>query len=447
MSLTEEREQPPAAQVLRRIGANLRLVAASRVLHGVLNIAALAMLARVTDPHEFGAVVLVQAYVLALRAVINVRTAALVVRFGTPLLLRHDRYNLVALLRMSRRWESASAVIAALCAVIGAPLMADAMGWQSADWRPVAAFGAALLLSGTGTAAGYLQLTDRIQLLTPHVLAGPAIRCLGVLPGFVFQLPLHWFTAVWALSLAGEYLVLNVIGHLQMRRDGVLTRTRPGIDAGQSVGALDAPAPIKDVRRFAAANWLQSVLDMVPQRYGTLLAGSLFGNEAGGFYRLASECGTVLSRPTAFLRVTVFPDLARLAVSAPSQLPALLWKLCALTSAAGLTVVTIGFFTADWLIRTVFGAAYVVAVPLLLWLLAANAVELGLAAMRPAGHAMDITGQLVVWQILGICLFGAAALPLMNTIGIEGAGMAMLIGSVTAAIGSGWSVCRAALRS
>src|SRR5665811_2346663 len=74
-----------AISASKRVLKNFGVVLRGRGIAGVLNLAATALMAHALNATEFGLVILLHTYVLAVRGILNFRTYEAVVRFGVPL--------------------------------------------------------------------------------------------------------------------------------------------------------------------------------------------------------------------------------------------------------------------------------------------------------------------------------------------------------------------------
>ena len=184
------------------IFANFRLLAIGRVFTALLNLTAIGMLSRALSLAEFGIVVLIHVYVLTVRGLVNVKPTLAVVRWGVPLQDNADKANLKSLLALSSRLDWASAFLSVMVGVLFAPLMGYLMEWGSNSTKYAMIFSLILIMSGVGTATGYLRLTDRWNLVAIQALIGPAIRVLAAVFGILYQASIGYFLVAWALSLA-----------------------------------------------------------------------------------------------------------------------------------------------------------------------------------------------------------------------------------------------------
>ena len=87
----------PGKRVLKNFGIVLR----GRGIAAVLNLAATALMAHALSAMEFGLVILLHTYVLAIRGILNFRTYEAIVKFGVPFHAGDDHGGLTNLFRQT----------------------------------------------------------------------------------------------------------------------------------------------------------------------------------------------------------------------------------------------------------------------------------------------------------------------------------------------------------
>ncbi len=404
----------------RRVFANFRLLFGGRALAALLNVGAIATLARGLELGEFGTVVLVHAYALTVRGFVNLRPSLAIVRWGMPLLEGDARAPLLRLLELTRRLDRWVALASGVLAAALAPVAGQLLGWDSNTVVYCAAFSAALLFSGVETPRGYLQLTNRFDLLAQQMTVGPTIRLVGTLAASWVAPRIDVFLAVWGVSMAVEYWFLSwrgrqgyAVANLHISRFG----------GGSFSGFPGMP-------RFLAATYLQAILEMVPNRLATLMVGASLGAESAGLYKAARDCATVVARPAALLSQAAFPDLTRLRQDNDQRFRRLIVRICAIAGSAGLGLTGLVLLLGGWLLGALFGPEFPAARMLLTWLVFAAAIDLGGAALTPAGYAMDRASQILAGRALSTLIFICGFFFLQKTFGLDGVGMAVAAGSV-----------------
>jgi O-antigen/teichoic acid export membrane protein len=163
-------------------------------------------------------------------------------------------------------------------------------------------------------------------------------------------------------------------------------------------------------------------------------------------FRVAREFADVLAKPVVVIRQAVFPDLARLWRSRDPQFTTLYLRLGILGGAVAATVViVIGAYGRELLAATV-GDGYASAAALLTWLMAAAALDLIGAALRPAAYAMGAAGAALRIQLTTAACHLGLFVGLVSVFGLTGAGVAATAASALLVTAMAWLVARYANR-
>ena len=96
----------------RRVLRNFGVVLRGRGIAAIFNLGATALMAHALPATQFGLVILVHTYVLAVRGILNFRTFEAIVRFGVPMHENGDNAGLRKLLRTTSLIDLTSAVVA-----------------------------------------------------------------------------------------------------------------------------------------------------------------------------------------------------------------------------------------------------------------------------------------------------------------------------------------------
>ena len=405
-----------------RVFANFRLLFSGRLVAVLLNLGAMATLARALELAEFGTVVLVHVYVLTVRGLVNVKPSLTIVRWGVPLVEGGESERLLRLLELTRRIDRCIALASSVLAAALAPVAGMLLGWDASTVGYCALYSGALLFSGIGSARGWLQAINRFDLLAQQMAVGPAIRFAGALAASIAAARIEIFLAIWGGSLAIEYLFLIWLGRRKVRESGL----RISWFGGGSFAAFPG------LPHFLSVTYVQAILELVPNRLATLMVGASLGAESAGLFKAARDCATVLSRPAVLLSQAVFPNLTRLWHDDYRKFRRLIVRVCLIAGGIGLALSSLSILFGGWLLGTLFGPEFAAAAVLLVWLVFGAAFDLGGAALTPAGYAMDRAGRIMAGRILGTLTFILGYFSLQGSFGLDGVGMAVAAGSIAA---------------
>src|SRR5210317_978068 len=165
-----------AQRVLKNFGVVLR----GRGIAAVFNVVALALMANALSPVEFGLVVLLHTYVLAIRGFLNFRTFEAIVKYGVPLHASGDNDGLRKLLRITTSIDVIASIIATLLGIAAASITGKFVHWDTQMVTTAAIYSLTLLTTATGTPNGILRLYDRFDVLGIWYTISPGIRFFGV---------------------------------------------------------------------------------------------------------------------------------------------------------------------------------------------------------------------------------------------------------------------------
>jgi O-antigen/teichoic acid export membrane protein len=159
----------PSKRVVRNFGVVLR----GRGIAGVLNLAATALMAHALQATEFGLVILLHTYVLAVRGILNFRTFEAIVKFGVPLHEKGDNGGLKTLFRQTMAIDAASAILATGVGVFAAPLAGHFLHWDARMSSLAGLYSLIMLTTVINTPNGILRLYDRFDALSVFYTVGP----------------------------------------------------------------------------------------------------------------------------------------------------------------------------------------------------------------------------------------------------------------------------------
>lgn len=411
----------------RRLFRNFGLLFGGRAGGALLGLGATVLTARGLGAEDFGLVVLVHTYALLFQGLFNPHSFEAVVRFGVNSGgRRRHRLLLSAFLRLDLAVALLGCVVAVSLVAAAKPLL----GWssQTANWA--IAYSSIVALSPVATMIGILRLHDRFDLLALQTGIRQSIRLAGVGTAFWLQAGPTWYLLAWYLGLLVEQLWLFGCGwreihgridsrELRRARWAELARAFPGI------------------RRYTAAAYGQSLVDLGNKHALTLLVGGVLGAEGAGLYRLAREAAKTVAWPVILLREAMLPELARLWPQARARFLWLTTRTCASAAVAGAVLWLLVYCCADSAVNALVGTTYAAAAPLMSWLVAAAALDLVGSPLRPAIFAIGRPGPVFRVNATAIVLHAALVPLLARNFDLYGAGIAAVCAAALSLAGLG----------
>ncbi|WP_293880132.1 lipopolysaccharide biosynthesis protein [Sphingomonas sp.] len=399
------------SQVLRNMG----LLLGGKAAAGLISLVYLIIVTRTLGPHDYGVLVLVNGYVVAVGGIIAFSGWHTVVRYGAQALADGDHARLTRLVRFMTLVELGCAVVAMGIAVAGVPYAAREFSW-SPEVVPVARWYALGVIANVVTTPyGILQLAGRFDKLGLQSTVSPLIRLVGAVAVWLAGGGLTGFLIVWLAGSIGEgvfvwMLALPIFG--KMRGD---VKVPGGID-----GVKRENTGI--VRFLVTTNADLTLRDLAPKLV-PLVVGAILGPAAAGIYSLAQRASVVLQQPATQLAQAAFPIIARL-IAAGDRAAArrLTWRTSGLALAAGAPLVLLFAFFSRQILELLGGHGFESGAFLLVLLAVGRGAQLGSVPFSSALIAMGSTGQSIAVNIVA----NVGLLPLLAWLlmrfGIDGAG-------------------------
>lgn len=407
-----------SGRVLKNFGVVLR----GRGIAAIFTLAATALMANALPATEFGLVILLHTYVLAVRGILNFRTYEAIVRFGVPLHENGNEAGLKQLFRTTSIIDFASAIAATLAGVFAASLAGSFLHWDSQMISLAGFYSLVMLTTVINTPNGILRLYDRFDALSVFYTVGPAIRIIGVIIAWAMDAGMHVFIVIWAAAFVIENCWLFIRGHLELRKH---------LAGSTWVGGSwrEIRETSKEFRHFITVVYWQTNIDLLPKHLSVLLAGSLLGPAAAGMFRLARDFSSVLSKPAMMLREVLFPDLARILHSEAEGFRELGFRAVKVAGAAGLLLVLLSIPLAEPILG-IIGSEYTDASTLLTLMLLAATFELASSPLRAACYAMGKVAPVLRIHLLSILIYLGLFYVLTPVMGLSGPGVAAGIGTL-----------------
>lgn len=404
-----------AQRVIRNFGVVLR----GRGIAAVFNMIALALMANALSPVEFGLVVLLHTYVLAIRGFLNFRTFEAIVKYGVPLHSSKDDDGLRKLLRVTTSVDVMSSILATLLGVGAASITGKFLHWDAQMVTIAAIYSLTLLTTATGTPNGVLRLYDRFDVLGFWYTISPAIRFSGVVIAWFLDAKMIVFVVVWAAAFVFENVWIYLRGHREVHQ-----HMSESIWRGFRFGELKETTP--EFRHFMGVIYWQTNVDLLPKHLAVLLAGSLLGPAGAGMFRLANDFSTVLSKPGLMLREVLFPDLSRMLHNKEAGFHELGFRAVMIAGAAGLLMVALSIPLGAPILG-IIGPEYTAAAPLMTLMLLAATFELAGSPLRAAAYALGGAGTVLSIYALSSIIYLGLFYVFTPPLGLVGPGVAASI--------------------
>lgn len=418
--MSESDANPHAHSPMRRVLGNFGFLVRGRGIAAVMSLGATTLMARALGPTEFGMVVLIHAYALLMRGLLDFRSVEAVVRYGVPAHDAGDTRTLRRLIKVCRRVDRRASLAATAIALILAPLIGPLMGIDRDHVILLSAYSLVLLTTGNSSAKGILRLFDQFDILGRQMTIGPSIRFFGVVVAWWLDSPLQVFVVILAVAYAAENLYASWRGRQEYRQ-----RVGPP-PRGESVSDASL-TEFSGLRQFLWVTYWQSNMELVPKHLSTVLAGYLLGPAEAGLLRLAQEISSLLSKPAGLIREVVFLDLTRSWHQGSAAFNLIAYRTALLGGGFGLLFVLAGYFFGADLLAALIGKKFVAAAPVLTLMLLAATFDLTASSLRSAAYAIGHAGKVLRMYAVSAGIYVALFIALTSTSGLIGAGVAACV--------------------
>ena len=404
----------------QRVFKNFGVVLRGRGIAAAFNVVALALMANALSPVEFGLVVLLHTYVLAIRGFLNFRTFEAIVKYGVPLHASGDNDGLRKLLRITTSIDVMASIVATALGIAAASITGKFVHWDTQMVTIAAIYSLTLLTTATGTPNGILRLYDRFDVLGIWYTISPGIRFFGVVFAWFFDAEMLVFIGVWAAAFVFENIWIYLRGHREVHQ-------HMSESIWRGFHSRELRETTSEFRHFMGVIYWQTNVDLLPKHLAVLLAGSLLGPAGAGMFRLANDFSTVLSKPGLMLREVLFPDLSRMLHNKEAGFHELGYRAVRIAGAAGLLMVLLSIPLGAPILG-IIGQDYTPAAPLMTLMLLAATFELAGSPLRAAAYALGGAGTVLRIYALSSFVYLSLFYVLTPPIGLIGPGVAASIG-------------------
>lgn len=370
--------------LVRRIYGNLGRLLSGKATAGLISLVYMVIAARALGPTDYGVLVLVHGFVTTVGGIIEFQGWHAVVRYGAGCLARDDKAALIKLLRFVGGVEFAGGIAAIIVAACLAPILGPRLGWSATALAFALPYSFALLGSVRSTAAGYLQLMGRFDLLGFHNAVAPTVRLAGAILAWWMEAGLAGFLIAWLVAALLEWAALWVLA---------LWVARCAMPEVHFLGPVKGVAHENPgIWRFMLIANADVTLGELAGRIAPLIIGWMLGAEAVGFYAIAQRATVVIAQPAQILGQAAYAELARLVASGDDgrRLRRAVLHCILIAMAAAVPVILVLAFFGREVATLIGGKAFVEAAPIMLWLTIARALML---AGPPASSALIAMGR------------------------------------------------------
>jgi O-antigen/teichoic acid export membrane protein len=413
--------------LLRRLLSNASLLLGGKALTAIFGIGYLALAARGLSLEAFGTLILIHTYTQAVGDITKFQSWQVVLTYGTPAWGEGRLGDFRQILGFTMRLDALGALAGLVVALLGIPLARHMFDWPPHTAELATYYVLSVVFLDIATTTGILRLFDRFDLTAAQSSLGALIKLLGTGVAFYHGAGLEAYLVTWMISEIVPCLVLIAMAWREARRQGVFARE------DQPTGRW---RPDRKVWGFVWSANLNTSLQLVLTHFGTLAVGALLGAPAAALYRIARQLTEALTTPVKLLTPTIYPELARLSTrNAFGEMRRLMLRASLLAGVGASALAGILVMTGPWLLWAVAGRNFEPAYGVMVILAIAAAVRLWAFPLEPM---LISSGQAVAAlqiRLVATLLYVGAMFYFCSWLGLAGAGLALLIASLTNLVG------------
>jgi O-antigen/teichoic acid export membrane protein len=402
--------------LFRKVMANAGLLIGGRSLNAPLSLAYLAISARALGVHDMGVVVLINAFALTVGQIVRFESWQAVLHYGSRPLAEGRGHDFHRVLRFSLLLDLISAAGGLTVGLVGATLFSHLLGWPDQARGLGLAYLTLVVFQVAATPTGILRIFGRFGVLAAQSTVASAVRVAACAAVWAMGGGIGWILAAWYAGTFAAFVVLFAAAWRELARQG-------------HGGAFAARGPLTEgfpgIWKFVWATNAASSLEQVFTQTSTLIVGAVVGPAQAALFRIARQFATALAQPAKLVVAALYPELARLKAADDHSG---LWRLGAQVGlAAGVVatlIVGLALIFGQPLLRLIMGEGFEAAAPILVWLVAAVAIEIWATPLEPMLVSIGRPGAVVRVRIAVSILYVGALIPLVSTYGLAGAGAA-----------------------
>ena len=421
---------PGRGSIVARMSRNIAWGLGSRGFNSVAGIAYLALAARTLGPKSFGEFVLILTYGQMIANFVQFQSWKGVIRYGALHVAAGRPGRLERLFGYTATLDFGSALVGALIAAIGAPLIAPLFDWSPAQQISAALFGAVLLLSTGATPTGMLRLFNRFDLVAYTEAVGPLMRLVGSVIAWLTAAHVNAFLIVWAAAAIGQALV-QWIAVLVVNRSRIAFGPKPFRLAAQENEGIWRFMLQTNVSNSVSTFWMQ---------LGTLAVGAFAGAAEAGAFRLAQRLARGIVRPVRPVTVALYPELARLvAEDDHAQLRQMVVRATIIAAALAFMVVLLTGIAGREILGLLAGERFEFAYAFLFLFSVATAIDLAGFAFEPFQDAHGRSWTVLRARLVAALAYALLLASLVPWLGARGAAFAAIICSALVFVQLAWA--------
>ncbi|WBU52368.1 lipopolysaccharide biosynthesis protein [Paracoccus sp. SCSIO 75233] len=412
-----------------RLARNMSWTFASQIFISLAAIVTLFIAARALGPAGLGIVALAETFVRLVDLIFRLEPWQAVIRFAIRAQNKNDHGAMQRLFKLSLMIDAFGSLLTGTICVLFAGIVAPRIGLPSENGANyIYLVAAGLFVTFRPTTVAMLRVFDRFDVLAKLDIASATIRMILSLIAWLSGLDVWAFLAILLIQSIFDGVFGLPFAMRVMRNRGY-------------GGFLNANglAAIRENPGFLRLVWNSNVNVILRQsvnRFDVLILGAMTNPTAVGMYQLGKRVMNRVTKLSAPVRQTIYPEMSRLWEQGRI---AAFNRLIVIVSASLLSLQLVFaipvMLNIEPIIHIIFGPEFAGAGPVMNILLASSIVIASGVALNPALLSMGKDRLLVLVTLGATAIFAVSFLPLVKLFGVEGAAYANLLFNVSWTIG------------
>jgi O-antigen/teichoic acid export membrane protein len=415
-------------QHFRSLLKNSGYLAASRVVAAVAGLATVSLAAHGLGLMLFGSLILITSYAKAASGISKFQSWQLIVRYGGRA-LHGELDDFKTSTGFAFALDALSGIGGMLVAVAILPFIAGWVGITPDQLWLAMLYCTLLPTMGAATPSGVLRALDRFDLISWQSTVNPIARMILVAIAYALDAPFGAYIAAWFVTDLGGDLFLWFLGWRELRRRGLLKGIRPTLNPERLPGAW----------RFAIHVNLTASVQAAWGPIARLVVGGLLGPAGAALFRVASTLSDAAAKPADLLAKAFYPEVVRMDLTTKHP-----WKLMlrvtALAGGVALIAILIMLLAGKPVLSLLFGKEFIAAYEALVILMFVPFLSVFSFPLPPMLYALDRPDGPLKARLAGTIIFFITIAPLAWSLGVDGAAIAFVMGTLATVVGMIWQL-------
>ncbi len=432
LSASVEESPRQTATPQKRIVKNVSTLMIGRALNAPMALLHTALAVRILGTYDFGLVVMLYAFARTVADIVTFQSWQTVLNFGSDALDAGDKSGFHRIIRFSFVLDAISGIAGMGIGIAFTCLGRSWLGWPASLSTLGPLYCVSIPFMASATPTGILRLLNQYKLISAQSIVATMVRLIGTLLLWATHCSLLAMTIVWISADIIAAAILNLFALQQLARahllSGILTNN---ITLRNDLFHKGITKTFPGIWQFAISTNINTTLTLAFSHIGTLIIGGMLGPVAASYYRIGSQIAAGIAKPATLVQSTLYPEMTRLRNNRDNRnLRILAFRAALAAGGIGSALLVLAWFLGGTILRLVIGPHGTEALPVTLWLLAAEVVAIWGLPLEPLLFTMRRLRAVIVARSVDALLYLPLLVVTLDWYGLDGAGPAILAATV-----------------